>query len=77
MTSTQMMKTTATVALLALGLAACAADPQSPAVTAVNPVELYPLKAGEQTDRIALAVRTDGLSSAQADALKALAQRWR
>src|ERR1700748_3615179 len=71
------IKTAADVSLLALGLVACAADPKSPAVTAANPGQLYPLKVDAQSDRIALAVHAEGLSSAQTEALKALAQRRR
>ena len=62
-------------ALAALCLAACASDPKSPAVTARNPGALYPLKAEAATDKIALALHADGLSPAQTEALKALAER--
>lgn len=61
--------------LAVLGLAACASDPKSPAVHAVNPGALYVLKADATTDKIAMALHADGLSPAQTAALKELIER--
>jgi pilus assembly protein CpaD len=79
MTLTRTLLVVAAFSLAALCLAACASDPKanapSRAAQAVNPLELYPLKAGAATDRIALALHEGGLSPAQAQAIKALVAR--
>lgn len=79
MTLTRVLLVAAAFSLAALCLAACANDPHRPgparAAAAVNPLELYPLKADATTDKIALAVHGAGLSPAQAEAVKALAAR--
>lgn len=79
MTLTRALLVAAAFSLAALCLAACANDPKKPgparAAAAVNPLELYPLKAQAETDRIALALHDGALSPAQAEALKALAAR--
>lgn len=79
MTLTRTLLVAAAFTLAALCLAACANDPKSPGVVrareAVNPLELYALKADDATDQIALAVHEGGLSPAQTSALKALAAR--
>lgn len=64
-----------TLGLAALGLAACASSPKNPARTATNVDMLFPLKATPQPDQIALAAHADGLSYAQANALRSLAGR--
>lgn len=65
----------AALALAALCLAACASSPSSPAHKAVNIDALYPLKVSPQADKIALALHAEGLSPAQTQALRQLAQR--
>jgi pilus assembly protein CpaD len=80
MTLTRTLLVAAAFSLAALCLAACASAPKKPAApsraaAAVNPLELYPLKADTTTDKIALALHEAGLSPAQADAVKALAAR--
>ena len=77
MTSTRILPAAAAL-ILAAGLAACATTGdalQSPALQATTPLDLFPLKAEETKDQIALAIHAEGLSPAQADALKALAGR--
>ena len=64
-----------TLGLAALGLTACASAKNNPARTATNVDMLYPLKAAPQPDQIALAPHADGLSYAQANALRSLAAR--
>lgn len=79
MTLTRALLVAAAFSLAALCLAACANDPKAPgpsrAASAVNPLELYPLKADAATDKIALALHGGGLSPAQSEAIKALAGR--
>jgi pilus assembly protein CpaD len=67
----------AAYAVAALSLAACASDPKRAMVPARNPGAQYPLKADRASDQVALAVHAAGLSSAQVDALRALAVRHR
>jgi pilus assembly protein CpaD len=79
MTLTRTLLVAAAFSLAALCLAACANDPSLPgpkrAAHAVNPLELHPLKAEASTDKIALALHDAGLSPAQSEAVKALADR--
>jgi pilus assembly protein CpaD len=79
MTLTRTLLVAAAFSLAALCLAACANDPKAPgpmrAANAVNPLELFPLKADAETDRIALALHEAGLSPAQSEAVKQLAAR--
>jgi pilus assembly protein CpaD len=78
---TKTLLVAAAFSLAALCLAACATAPdgagKSPALTAKNPGELYPLQAALKPDELALALHAEGLSSAQVQALTALAARWR
>jgi pilus assembly protein CpaD len=78
---TKTLLVAAAFCLAALCLAACATTPESsvksPALTAKTPGELYPLQAALKPDELALAVHPEGLSSAQVQALTALAARWR
>jgi pilus assembly protein CpaD len=71
------LRAAAALSIAALGLAACASDPASPAHTARNPLELYPLHAELKPDEVALAVHAQGLSPAQVQALTGVAARWR
>ena len=82
MTLTRTLLATAALSLAALSLAACAGvdgkgkgASGSRAAEAVNPLELYSLKTGNATDKIALALHDSGLSPAQSDALKAFTTR--
>jgi len=80
MTLTRTVLATAAFSLAALSLAACATTDAkgakgSRAAQAVNPIELYSLKTGNATDKIALAPHDAGLSQAQSDALKAFTTR--
>jgi pilus assembly protein CpaD len=70
---TRILGAAATLGVLLL--AACASNPKSPAIGARTPTELYPLKAAPAPDQIALGLHAEGLSPAQADALKLLAKR--
>jgi pilus assembly protein CpaD len=82
MTLTRTFLWAAVCSLTALSLAACAsvdgkgkgASGQR-AAQAANPLELYSLKTGNATDKIALALHDSGLSPAQSDALKAFVAR--
>jgi pilus assembly protein CpaD len=65
------------LAFAGLTLAGCAHSDNDLAKSARTPTELYNLKAEDQSDLILLAVHAEGLSSAQEDALTALAGRWR
>ena len=69
--------TLAGAALASLGLCGCAHEENDRAKAAVTPTELYQLRADYQPDNIMLAIHADGLSPAQADAVRALADRWR
>ncbi|MDB5460312.1 MAG: pilus assembly protein CpaD [Caulobacteraceae bacterium] len=71
------LRAAATLSAAALCLAACASDPASPAHTARNSVELYPLHTELMPDEVALAVHAQGLSPAQVQALTGFAARWR
>ena len=79
MTLTRTLLVAAAFSLAALCLAACANDPKAPgpsrAANAVNPLELFPLKAEAETDKIALALHEAGLSPAQTAAVKQFAAR--
>jgi len=80
MTLTRTLLVAAAFSLAALCLGACASAPKKPAAPsraaqAVNPLELYPLKADATTDKIALAPHEAGLSPAQTEAVKQLAVR--
>jgi pilus assembly protein CpaD len=82
MTLTRTVLATAVFSLAALSLAACAGvdgkgkgASGTRAAEAVNPLELYKLKTGNTTDKIALALHDSGLSQAQKDALKAFVTR--
>ena len=81
MTLTRTLLAATAFSLAALSLTACASDPKggkgagSRASQAVNPLELYSLKTGNATDKIALAPHDAGLSQAQSDALKAFVER--
>lgn len=80
MTSTRILPAAAAVLLTAVGLSACATGggdktAENPALKAVNPGALYALQVDEAKDQIALAIHAEGLSPAQAAALKALAGR--
>ena len=78
MTITRTLLVAAAFSLAALCLAACVASaPDNPAREAINPGSLYALKADPATDQIALALHAEGLSQAQALALRALAERRR
>ena len=68
---------TFTSAALALSLSACASDSAKFANQARTPTELYTLQADKHADQVMLAVHNDGLSPAQDEALRGLAQRWR
>lgn len=69
----------AALLLAAAGLCACASASgeaaKNPALQAVTPGALFPLKVDEAKDRIALAIHAEGLSPAQAQALKDLVAR--
>ncbi|MEI9891600.1 MAG: CpaD family pilus assembly lipoprotein [Caulobacteraceae bacterium] len=79
MTLTRTLLVAAAFSLAALCLAACANDPKSPGVSraaqATTPLDLYPLKADAETDKIALALHEGGLSPAQSEALRGLVAR--
>jgi pilus assembly protein CpaD len=80
MTSTRTLPVIAVLLAAAAGLSACAAGPggkatPNPALQVANPGALFPLKVEEAKDQIALAIHADGLSTAQGEALKALAGR--
>jgi pilus assembly protein CpaD len=80
MTSTRILPPVAALLLAVVGLSACATAPRdkaagNPALAAVTPGALFPLKVDEAKDQIALAVHAEGLSPAQAEALEALAGR--
>jgi pilus assembly protein CpaD len=78
MTLTRTLLVAAAFSIAALCLAACISSaPDNPAREAVNPGSLYALRADPATDRIALAVHPQGLSPAQVEALRALADRRR
>ena len=78
MTITRTLLVAAAFSLAALCLAACIASaPDNPAREAVNPGSLYPLRAPPALDQIALAQHEEGLSGAQAAALRVLADRRR
>ena len=64
-------------ALAGLSLGACAHSSNDLAKNAVTPTELYKLHAEDQADEILLAVHGEGLSPAQDEAVRALADRWR
>lgn len=64
----------AALSLAALGLAACASDRHA-GPAPLTPISQYQLRVEPGTDRIALAPHANGLSSAQQDALRALAAR--
>ena len=69
MTLTRTVLATAAISLAALSLAACASGVDgkgkgasgSRAADAINPLELYSLKTGNATDKIALALHDSGL----------------
>jgi pilus assembly protein CpaD len=70
----------AATALASLLVAGCAHEgpgENARAKAATTPSQLYKLQAEDQTDQILLAVHTDGLSPAQDEAVRALADRWR
>jgi pilus assembly protein CpaD len=67
----------ACAALAGLTLAACAHSQNDLAKQAVTPTELYKLQAEDQSDEILLGVHPEGLSAAQDEAVRALADRWR
>ena len=79
MTLTRTLLVAAAFSIAALCLAACANDPKAAgptrAANAVNPLELFPLKADATTDKIALALHEAGLSAAQSEAVRQLAAR--
>ena len=78
MTITRTLLVAAAFSLSALCLAACVASaPDNPARGAINAGSLYALNADPATDQIALALHAQGLSPAQAYALRALADRRR
>jgi pilus assembly protein CpaD len=78
MTVTRTLLVAAAFSLAALCLAACVASPRdNPARGALNPGALYPLRADPASDQIALALHAEGLSPAQVQALRALADRRR
>jgi pilus assembly protein CpaD len=78
MTPTRILPAVAALILTA-GLAACATTdpkaPKNPALEVKTSLDLFPLKAEEAKDEIALAIHAEGLSPAQAEALKELAGR--
>jgi pilus assembly protein CpaD len=74
MTSSRTPLTAASLAIAALGLAACAISPQTP-VHALTPGSQYALKVETGAEQIALAPHADGLSNTQIEALHALAAR--
>ncbi|MGZ3370849.1 MAG: CpaD family pilus assembly protein [Caulobacteraceae bacterium] len=79
MTPTRLLPSAVALVLTAATLGACAsasghAD-KNPALQAVTPGSLFPLKVDEAKDQIALAIHAEGLSPAQAQALKDLAGR--
>jgi pilus assembly protein CpaD len=61
------------LSLAALCLAACATEHPASGSAPLTPIDQYRLQAQAATDRLALAPHADGLSDAQAQALKALA----
>jgi len=79
MTSPRTLPALAVLVLAAAGLTACASTsdkaPKNPALAVKTPADLFPLKVEEAKDQIALAIHPEGLSPAQADALRALAGR--
>lgn len=62
--------------LLTLGLSACASTPPGAANGPLTPLSRYVLETEPGIDRIALAVREDGLSGAQHAALRDMASRY-
>lgn len=80
MTFSRPLPAIATLLLVAAGLSACVAasdgkSPVNPALQALTPGALFPLKLDEAKEQIALAIHADGLSPAQGAALKELAAR--
>jgi pilus assembly protein CpaD len=75
MTSTRTSLTAAALAIAALGLAACAIEPHRDYAPPLTPGAQYAPRTEAGDDGIALALRADGLSGAQLQALKALAAR--
>ncbi|HEY4030121.1 MAG TPA: CpaD family pilus assembly lipoprotein [Caulobacteraceae bacterium] len=73
MTSTRTLLA-ASLSVAALGLGACAAE-QANRAGPVTPLTQYSARAEAAVDRVALAAHADGLSDAQRQALRALAQR--
>jgi len=79
MTLTRTLLVAAAFSLAALCLAACASAPATDHAHAdpLNPSAQFALKVAPGVDQIALALHAGGLSPAQVDALKALAERRR
>jgi pilus assembly protein CpaD len=75
MTSKRTSLTAAALAIGALGLAACATEPQRAYAPPLTPGAQYALKTQLGDDSIALAPHAEGLSGAQLLALKALVAR--
>jgi pilus assembly protein CpaD len=78
MTLTRTLLVAAAFTLAALCLAACASPATGPvAIGPLNPGAQYALRADPAVDQIALAVHEGGLSPAQVQAVRALAERRR
>jgi len=75
MTSKRTSLTAAALALGALGLTACATEPQRAYAPPLTPGGQYAMKTEPGSDSVALAPHAEGLSAAQLVALKALVAR--